>query len=136
VVFLEEFPPCPVAEIGSTGSRIDDIGEQHGREHPIRLSNQLSPLTDIREERLQLAKEPFLLADQRLEVMARKLHETCPRDVLGQIAATLLDGHSWYLRALKHERRHPDEWQHVANVDVCAMLGIQTRSNAPSPTTW
>src|SRR5204862_1373257 len=33
VVFLEEFPPGPVAEAGSTGSRIDHIGEQDGREH-------------------------------------------------------------------------------------------------------
>ena len=118
VVFLEELPPGAVAEVGSMGSRIDDIGEQDGREHPIRLGNQLCPVTDIREERLQLAKEPFLVADQRLEVMAGKLHETCARDVLGQIAAALLDGRFRYLRALEHERRHPDEWQHVANVDV------------------
>src|SRR6266702_3864863 len=53
VVFLEEFPPCPVAEVGSMGGRIDDIGEQHGREHPIRLRDQLSPVLDIGEERLQ-----------------------------------------------------------------------------------
>src|SRR6266702_7293968 len=53
VVFLEEFPPGAVAEVGSMGSRIDDIGEQHGREHPIRLRDQLSPVLDIGEERLQ-----------------------------------------------------------------------------------
>ena len=49
--------------------------------------------------------------------MARKLHETCAADVVGQVAATP-EIHSRYLRALEHERRHPDEWQHVANVDV------------------
>src|SRR5207244_306375 len=117
VVFLEEFPPCPVAEVGSMGSRIDDIGEQHGREHPIRLSNQRSPVADIREERLQLAKEPFLVADQRLHVMARKLDESCAADVVGQVAPTS-DIKPRYLRALEHECRYPDKWQYVANVQV------------------
>jgi hypothetical protein len=117
VVFFEQLPPGAVAEVGSMGSRIDDIGEQHGREHPIRLSNQLSRVADIREERLQLAKEPFLVADQRLDVMARKLHETRAADVVGQVAPTS-DIESRYLRALEHERRHLDEWQYVANVDV------------------
>jgi hypothetical protein len=117
VVFFEQLPPSAVAEVPRTGGRIDDVGEQHGRQHPIRLSNLLSPIADIHEERLQLTKEPFLVADQRLEVMARKLHETCAADVVGQVAPAS-DIHSRYLRALEHERRHPDEWQDVANVEV------------------
>ena len=78
VVLVEQLAPAPVAELGRALGRADDVGEEHGREHAIRLG----PGPDAREELLDLVDDRVGIARPDEVLVAGELDELRARDLL------------------------------------------------------
>src|SRR5262249_10758797 len=116
VMTLEQITPCPVSEIGCSLARADDVGEQHRRQHAIRLGCVPVARLDLRDESFQLGEDRILVADLRSEVPPRQLDEPRPRNMIREVAAaTNVDRD---LGPMQHQRWHPDLWEHCADVHI------------------
>jgi hypothetical protein len=110
---LQHIAPRAVAERCGTRRRVDDVGEQDGRQHAVGVAGR----THAGHELLDLVQHDVLVADPRDVVVARQLEEPRVRDVAGDPAA-LVDTRLAVTGAVHDERRHVDRRQHVPNVDL------------------
>ena len=61
MVRVEQLPPAPVTELARALRRADDVGEEHGREHTVRLRclpNARQELADLFEHLVGSAAGP------------------------------------------------------------------------------
>ena len=86
-VLAEQRLPAGVAELGRPLRRADDVGEQDGRQHAMRLRRR----ADAGDEGLDLGDDRVLVAGPDQVVGARQLDVLGRRDVLGEVAA-VVDG--------------------------------------------
>ena len=97
---VEQLAPAPVAELGRQLRRADQIREEHGREHAVRLG----AVPDAGHELLDLVEHRVLVADPRQVVVARQLDVLRAVDALGEIAGAF-DRHGAIAGAVQDERR-------------------------------
>ena len=71
VVLLQQLAPGAVAELCGPRRCADDVGEEDGGEHTVRLGLARRTFVDFGEKPLELRKEPVLVPDQGTEVPAR-----------------------------------------------------------------
>src|SRR5512132_4289452 len=113
VVSVEDRSPCPIPQPGRRLGRGHHVGEQHRREHAVRIG---AP-ADTREELLDLVEEGIDVAGPHEVILARELHEPRPRDPVADVAP-LVRLHVGVVRPVEQERRDPDRRQNVAYVDL------------------
>src|SRR5439155_10731765 len=121
VVAHQELAPRPVTELPGARARADDVGEEHGREHPFRL--RLGPparAPHADQELLRLVERP-LEARAEEELTPGQLDEPRTRDPLGHVPRAL-DRPRWLLDRMEEQRWHPDGRQHVTDVDLAVHL--------------
>ena len=83
VVRLEQLAPATVAELGRAFGGAHDVGEQHGRQHPVRLG----AAAHAGEELLDLVEDRVGVAHEGQVIVARELDVLRAGDVLGHVAA-------------------------------------------------
>ena len=108
---LEQRTPVRVAELGGPLGGPDDVGEQHGGQHPVGLAH----VARAGEELLDLADQRVGVPHGEEAVAALQLDVAGARDVLGQVAG-VLDLQERVVAAVHHQRRHPNRGQHVPHV--------------------
>ena len=111
VVVGEQPLPAGVSELGRQSRRPDDVGEQHGREHPARIEHR----PDAGHEVLDLGDDRVLVAGPDEVVGAGQLDVLRARDVLGEVAP-VRDAEAHGGLAVDDQRRDADRRQHVPNV--------------------
>src|ERR1019366_5581258 len=67
---LEQLAPAAVAERRRATGRVDDVGEHHGREHPLGIGS----MARAGQELLDLCDQLVLSGTERKRVLARKLY--------------------------------------------------------------
>ena len=97
VVSIEVRPPGQIAQRGRPSCRIDDVREQHRRQHPF-----ASTRSSTREELLDLVDDRVGAAGVRGVIGAGQLDVAGIRDVLAEVPAHG-DGHEEILRTVEHE---------------------------------
>src|SRR5581483_814781 len=76
VVAFKHFAPAAVAKLDRLDRRLDDVSEENGRQHPIRLDFIPSAgLPDVGQEPLHLGLEERAAGPERQVADSRKLHE-------------------------------------------------------------
>ena len=88
VVLNEQLPVGAVAELRRTFGGADDVGEEHGCEHPLRHDLAIS-VHHFLEEAFDLADQLLLIAERRREVLSGQLEETRPWDPAREVAPAL-----------------------------------------------
>lgn len=78
VVALEHVAPAAIAELDRLRRRVDDVGEEHGREHPLRLGvRPRSGLPDLVQEASHLDLDAIRIRIAERQVPhARELDES------------------------------------------------------------
>ena len=114
VVSREQLLPARVAELGGPLGRADDVREQHGREHAVRLARAPRP----RDELLDLVDELVLCcprtgSGRSLEARRASRSGCAPRGTGRPRPAPTVSS-----RPVQDERRHPDRREDVADVDL------------------
>src|SRR5262249_15497322 len=83
VVLVGEPAPSAWPDLGGLRSRVDDVGEQNGRQCDITFGS----LAATGEELLDLVDQRVTVAGEEQMIVARYSNELCSVDVLGEIAA-------------------------------------------------
>ncbi len=141
VMSSQQVAPVAVAEFGGAVCRIDDVGEQDGRQDRVGIGGA----TLAGEELLDLVKHGVTVARNHAVVAAVELDEARAVDAGRQMPA-LLDRDQRVVSPVDHERRRLDRGQQVANVDPHRDMGETPRHGGargiafkpPQPTadTW
>ena len=103
VVPLEEVAPRSIAHHGCAIGRTDDVGEDHGGEHPVELRFHVGQVGEEAIHALRAVREQLPRV-----FSAGKLEEDRAGDVRGGIPA-LLDRFDRIVRDVGHERRRLDQ---------------------------
>ena len=90
------------------------------------------PLAADVQERRDLVEHRVLIADKRQMIVARQLDELRARNQARHVAA-FLDQQAAIAGAVQHQRRHADERQHVADVDLGVHLRQRDRRAGLAP---
>jgi hypothetical protein len=116
VVPLEELAPCPVAELHRLLRRADDVGEEDGGKHAVRLDDvPLAPLPDAGQEALDLACDLLRVDEVRVVVAGQfdELRAGGPvRDVARLVGVIPVSG------AAKDERGNANRRQRMTRVNL------------------
>src|SRR5829696_4610430 len=113
VVAFEKGSPAAISKLSGPLRRIHDVGEHHGREHPVRLD--LPPRAG--QELLDLVRQAVHIARPGHVVIAGKL------DVLGSGDARPEEAACFNIDAeiansVEHEGGNLDRWENMADVDL------------------
>jgi hypothetical protein len=126
VVTRAQLAPTAVAEPGGVPCRIDDVGEQHGGQHPV--GRMLMPLPG--EEFLDLAGDRLDVADGRPVVDALEFDDSRRRDSHGDLARVL--DRDRFAFAVDDEGGHVNACQDIADIEVSqvALVGQERHRGA------
>jgi hypothetical protein len=122
MVPFEQLAPSPVAELGRSSGRTDDVGEEHCRQHTFGLGFiPAAGLPHVAQERLDLVQRSIQLRRGHRLPPAGDLDEPGAGDSICQVACPA-DRRDRVVAAVDDQRRHPDRGQHVPNVDLAVHL--------------
>jgi hypothetical protein len=108
VMALDELTPAPVAEFHGRRGRVHDVGEQHGRQHPIELGGLSLELTDERRDGVREIVLPP-------EVRTLEFDQLRAGDVVGEVGRVLA-GKYGIARSVDDGRRDADRREDLTNV--------------------
>ena len=114
VVRLEQLAPAPVAELGRALGRADDVGEEHRRQHAVRLVAPPARRSGTRGSPRGSRRRRCRPTGCGRSRAARR---TALRDVRGQKAG-VLDVADRVVDAVDDQRRHAHRRDDVAHVDL------------------
>ena len=112
-LILEQLAPALIAKLARTLGRLDDVGEEERREHPVGFRCGASS----RQELLDLAEDRVGVPGPGPVVAAGELDEPCARDMLSDVAP-MLDADERIVRAMDDEGWRGDRRQRSANVEL------------------
>ena len=108
VMALEEPTPAPVAEFHGRRGRVHDVGEQHGRQHPIEFGGLSLELTNERHDGVREIVLPP-------EVRTLEFDQLRAGDVVGEVGRVLA-GKYGIARSVDDGRRDADRREDLTNV--------------------
>ena len=121
IVRVQFATPGRVAEFGRVSGRVDDVGEEHRRQHPVR-----GPVPVPGQELLDLVEHRVGGRRPRHVVGTRHEHELRTLDARRDVAAEPA-GHETILLRVQHQRAGADRGEPVTNVGADGQREVRTR---------
>ena len=109
---IEKVAPGSIAIGAGAPGRVDDILEDHGREHPVDLRGRSRTCQKL----LHLSEYSVAGVEKREMVGPRNLNQSCAGDASGQLAAAF-DAHQRVIRQVDNQGRNPYGTKNSGNVD-------------------
>jgi hypothetical protein len=122
MVMPDKLSPRPIADLGCSLSRVDDVREENCGKDSVRLS--LAP--GSRQERLDLAAQSIGVARPRIMISLGLLYVLGARDMLRKVS-TLLNPDRQITRPMQDKRRDRDCGKNVPHVDLVVHPGKRQR---------
>ena len=117
VVPLEQLAPGTVARFGHSRRRVDDVGEEHRDEDPVRLLIERVGLPGLLQERLDRVDHERYVCQSGDVPRDRDLGVSGTRDAIGEVARAVV-GDPPVVGVLEDERGDRDRGEHVADVGL------------------